>query len=138
MPERPRQPEEVPLVRCTTSRPRPDVCVVHLVGELDMAAVPFVADYLKRQTATRPAELALDLTGVTHLAAAGLALVVAAMNDDDGIHGRLHLVGVTGNRPVERALRLTGLLPVLDIHADVQTLLDALPSPADDGDAGGP
>jgi len=127
MPERPRQPEEVPLVRCTTSRPRPDVCVVHLTGELDMATVPFVADYLKRQTVTRPAELALDLTGVTHLAAAGLALVVAAMNDDDGIHGRLHLVGVTGNRRVERALRLTGLLPVLDIHDDVQTLLDALP-----------
>jgi len=127
MPERPRQPEEVPLVRCTTSRPRPDVCVVHLTGELDMATVPSVAHYLKRQTVARPAELALDLTGVTHLAAAGLALVVAAMNDDDGIHGRLHLVGVTGNRRVERALRLTGLLPVLDIHDDVQTLLDALP-----------
>ena len=112
--------------------------MVHLTGELDMATVPSVAHYLKRQTVARPAELALDLTGVTHLAAAGLALVVAAMNDDDGIHGRLHLVGVTGNRRVERALRLTGLLPVLDIHDDVQTLLDALPSPADDDDAGGP
>jgi anti-sigma B factor antagonist len=131
MPERPRRPEDVPLVvapfRCTTSRPRTDVCVAHLVGELDIATAPFVVDHLKQQTATRPAELVLDLAGVTHLAAAGLAVIVTAMNNDEGIHGRLRLVGVIGNRPVERALELTGLLPVLDIHDDMQTLLDALP-----------
>jgi hypothetical protein len=48
------------------------------------------------------------------------------MNNDRGIHGRLHLVGVSGNRPVERALQVTGLLPVVDVHDDVQALLDAL------------
>ena len=101
--------------------------MVHVVGELDIATVPFVADHLRRETANRPAELLLDLTGLTHLAAAGLALIVAAMNNDDGIHGRLHLVGVTGNRPVERALELSGLLAILDIHDDVQSLLEALP-----------
>ena len=143
MPKRPRQPEQAPPccgsgtdrshadgplpIRCTTSRPRTDVCVAHLAGELDIATAPLVADHLRRQTITRPAELLLDLTGVTHLAAAGLALIVAAKNNDKGIHGRLHLVGVIGNRPVERALQLTGLLPGLDIHEDVQTLLDALP-----------
>ena len=121
------QTDEALPIWCTTYRPRTDVCVAHLVGELDIATVPVVADHLRRETATRPAELLLDLTGVTHLAAAGLALIMAAMTGDDGIHGRLHLVGVTGNRPVERALRLTGLLPVLDIRDDVQTLLDALP-----------
>ena len=114
-------------VRCTTSWPRSDVCVAHLAGELDIATVPLVADYVRRQTATRPTELVLDLSGVTHLGAAGLTLIVLAMSDDGGIHGRLHLVGVTGNRPVERPLQLTGLLAVLDIHDDLQTLLDGLP-----------
>jgi anti-sigma B factor antagonist len=137
MPQRPRTREDVPVVvprqltgplpiRCTTSRPRPDVCVVHLTGELDMATVPLVAGHLRRQTASPPADLLLDLAGVTHLAAAGLALIVACRDGDADVHGRLHLVGVLGNRPVERALRVTGLLPVLDVHDDVQALLDTL------------
>jgi anti-sigma B factor antagonist len=100
--------------------------VAHLAGELDIATAPVVADQLRRETETRPAELLLDLSGVTHLAAAGLALIVAAMNNDRGIHGRVHLVGVSGNRPVERALQVTGLLAVVDVHDDLQALLDAL------------
>ena len=129
MPESPRPSPEAngPLpVRCTTSRPRSDVCVAHLAGELDIATAPVVADQLRQETATPPAELLLDLSGVTHLAAAGLTLIIAAMNNDRGIHGRLHLVGVTGNRPVERPLQLTALLTVLDIHDDLRTLLEAL------------
>jgi hypothetical protein len=49
------------------------------------------------------------------------------MNNGGGIHGRLHLVGVAGNRSVERPLRVTGLLTLLDIHDDLQALLDRLP-----------
>jgi anti-sigma B factor antagonist len=123
MPERP--PEGTSFA-CTTSRPRPEVCVVHLAGELDVATVPSVADHLRRETTTRPAELVLDLAGVTLLSAAGMALIVAAMNNDHGIHGRLHLVGVTHTRMVERALGVTGLMTVLDIHDDVQAVLDSL------------
>jgi anti-sigma B factor antagonist len=115
----------VPL-RCTVSRPRPDVCVALLEGELDMATAPFLGDHLREHTATRPAELVLDLSGVTLLAAAGLALIVAGLHNDDDIHGRLHLIGVTGNRPVERVLHLTGLRPVLDVHDSLRALLDTL------------
>jgi anti-sigma B factor antagonist len=114
-------------LRCTASRPRPQVCVAHLSGELDMGTAPLIAEYLREQTATRPTDLVLDLGGVTLLAAAGLALIVQALHNDNGIHGRLHLTGVTGNRPVERVLRLTGLTSVLDVHDNLQTLLDALP-----------
>jgi anti-anti-sigma factor len=91
-----------------------------------MSTAPTVADYLRQETTDRPSELLLDLTEVTLLAAAGQALLVGAMRNDGGIHGRLHLLGVTGNRPVERALRLTGLRSVLDVHDDLQTLLDTL------------
>ena len=121
-----RPSEQIP-VRCTTCSPRTDVRVVRIAGELDIATAPLVADHLCRHTATRPAELVLDLSEVTHLAAAGLTLLVTAMNNDDGIHGRLHLVGVVGNRPVERPLRIAGLLPLLDVHDDLPTLLRTVP-----------
>ena len=58
---------------------------------------PFLAEYLREQTATRPAELVLDLSEVTLVAAAGPAL-----NNGDGINGWLHLIGVAADRPVAR------------------------------------
>lgn len=118
--------EGLPPLRCTTSRPTPHVCVAHLDGELDMATAPFLADYLRSETAMCPADLVLDLSRVTLLAAAGLALIIRALHNESGIQGRLHLTGVTGNRPVERVLRLTGLTSVLDVHDDLSSLLDAL------------
>ena len=114
-------------LRCAASRPCPHVCVVHLAGELDMATVPVVVRCLRQQAATRPAELVLDLGAVTLLAAAGVALLVDVHHDDLGLGSRLHLVGVAGNRAVDRVLRLTGLRSVLDVHEDLQALLVALP-----------
>lgn len=111
---------------CTADWPRPDVCVVHLTGELDMATTPVVAEYLQDQTVHRPAELIVDLAGVTLLAATALSLILHALDDTGDIHGRLHLVGVTSNRPVHRVLELTGLRPLLDVHEDVQSVLDGL------------
>ena len=113
-------------LRCTVSRPRPGICVAHLAGEVDMATAPYLAEYLQKQSADRPAELVLDLSDVTLLAAAGLALIVKARTNDDGIHGRLHLIGVTGNRFVARVLQLTGLAEVLDVHDSLATLLEDL------------
>jgi anti-anti-sigma factor len=91
-----------------------------------MATTPYAAEYLRRHTATRPTDLVVDLGGVTLLAATGMEMIVRAMNGGGGIHGRLHLTGVTGNRPVERVLRLTGLMPILDVHDDLQRLVDSL------------
>ena len=111
---------------CSAGRPRPDVCVVHLAGELDLATAPLLADYLREHTADGPAELVLDLTAVTLLAATGVALIVTALHNHDGIQGRLHLTGVSGNRPVERVLDLTGVGHLVDVRPSVGTLLDEL------------
>jgi anti-sigma B factor antagonist len=113
-------------LRCSASRPRPGVCVAHLDGELDMGTAPILADFLREQTATRPDDLVLDLGGITLLAAAGLALIIDALHNDSGIHGRLHVTGVVGNRYVARVLQITGLMQVLDVHDDLQSLLNAL------------
>ena len=111
---------------CRSSRPRPDVCVVHLAGELDIATTPLLAAYLREHTADDPAELVIDLTAVTLLAAIGVGLIATALHNGDGIRGRLHLTGVIGNRPVERVLALTGMSPILDVHNSVATLLNGL------------
>jgi anti-anti-sigma factor len=107
----------------STSWPEPDVCVVHLAGELDIATVPVVADYLREQAAAAPAELVLDLSAVSLLAATGVGLIMTAERRDDGIDGRLHLVGVVGNRAVERVLALTGVAGRLSIHHSCDALL---------------
>jgi hypothetical protein len=38
----------------------------------------------------------------------------------------LHLTGVSGNRPVQRTLDVTGLTPLLDVHDDQHQLLRTL------------
>ncbi len=103
------------------SRPQPDVHLLRVAGELDIATAPLLADHL-REHADTAGVLVLDLSDVTLLAASGVALIVDA-HRDTGARGRLHLIGVTGNRPVARVLDLTGVLGLLDVHDDLPGLL---------------
>jgi anti-anti-sigma regulatory factor len=59
----------------------------YLAGQLDAGSAPFLAEYLGEQTATRPAELVLDLREVTLVAAAGLAHQVEAASRCTGAVG---------------------------------------------------
>ncbi|HZG90686.1 MAG TPA: STAS domain-containing protein [Pseudonocardia sp.] len=108
------------------TRPAPAVCLVRLTGDLDVTTAPLLARSLREHTAGRPRHLVLDLSAVRLLAATGVGLIVGAQRNRDGVHGRLHLTGVTGNRAVERVLGLTGVRPVLDVHDDVDALLERL------------
>ena len=112
-----------PPLTMTTAWPRPDTCVVQLVGEVDIDTAPLLADYLRTHTAAKPTYLLLELSKVTFLAAAGLTVIVSAQRDDRDIHGDLRLVGATGNRAVTRVLRISGIDTLLDMHP---TLDDAL------------
>jgi len=57
--------------------------------ELDVATVPLLAGLLREHTRPEPAHLVVDLTGVRFLASAGVGLILSAMHNDEGIHGRL-------------------------------------------------
>lgn len=103
-----------------------DVLVITVAGDLDMATAAQARAYLQDRTAARPRHLVLDLTGVEFMGSHGVSLLVDAHEGRDGIHGRLHLTGVSSNRPVERALDVTGLTPLLDIHDDQDRLVRAL------------
>ena len=93
-----------------------------------MQTVPPIKTFLAQATATGPRHLILDLSGVEFLASSGLALLIAVSYGDDGIQGRLHLLGVTGNRRVERPLAAVALLDMFDIAPDIDTLLAELDS----------
>jgi anti-anti-sigma factor len=98
--------------------------LVEMLGELDVQTAPQAKAFLTQATATTPRHLIL--TGVRFLASAGIALLIAAQSGQDGINGRLHLLGVTGNHPVERPLALVGLLDRFDIALDREALLATL------------
>ena len=104
--------------------PHPQICVVQLAGDLDAATAPDLTSYLRDQTRTSHTHLVLDLAQVQFLASAGIGVILSAMHHADGIHGRLHLVGVTNNRLVAHVFDLCGLLPRLDIHDSLDELLN--------------
>ncbi len=103
-----------------------DIILVAVAGELDLATAPQLRAYLVDTTTSHPTHLVLDLTGVTFLASHGIRLLMQAREGSDGIHGELHLTGVTTNPRVRRVLQVTGLLAAFDIHDDATDLLHRL------------
>ncbi|MFB9383922.1 STAS domain-containing protein [Pseudonocardia petroleophila] len=95
--------------------------VVHVVGEVDTLTAPLLRAQLDEQIAAVPL-LVLDLTDVTFLGSAGLAVLVAAKDDADRRGHRLRLV--CGSRIVTRALQATGLLTLFDTADGVPEALD--------------
>lgn len=99
-----------------------DARVVHVVGEIDTLTAPVLRAQLDDQIAAVRL-LVLDLTDVTFLGSAGLAVLVAAKDDADRREHRLRLV--CGSRIVTRALQATGLLTLFDTADGVPEALGA-------------
>jgi anti-sigma B factor antagonist len=99
----------------------PDARVVHVVGEIDTLTAPVLRTRLDEQVAAVPL-LVLDLTDVTFLGSAGLAVLVAAKDEADRRRHTLRLV--PGSRIVTRALEATGLLGIFDIAEGVPQALE--------------
>jgi anti-sigma B factor antagonist len=91
--------------------------VLHVIGEIDTLTAPLVRAQLEHQVPAVPL-LVLDLTEVTFLGSAGLAVLVAAKDDADLRQHRLRLV--PGSRIVVRALQATGLLTIFDVVDSVR------------------
>ena len=112
--------------RIAAPRVDPDVALVEVAGDLDIQTVPQATAFLARVTAAKPRHLVIDLSGLTFLASSGIGMLIAAQSNAQGIQGRVHLLGVTGNVPVERPLTMVGLLEHFDIAPDLDTLLRGL------------
>jgi anti-sigma B factor antagonist len=95
--------------------------VLHVVGEIDTLTAPLLRAQLDGQIPGVPL-LVLDLTEVTFLGSAGLAVLVAAKDEAEAHDHRLRIV--PGSRIVVRALEATGLLGIFDIADGVPEALE--------------
>jgi anti-sigma B factor antagonist len=97
-----------------------DARVVHVVGEIDTLTAPVLRNQVDEHLPAAPL-LVLDLSQVTFLGSAGLAVLVAAKDDADrrGHHLRL----VCGSRIVTRALEATGLMTLFEVADTVPEAL---------------
>ncbi len=96
--------------------------VMHVVGEIDTLTAPILRSRLDEQLAEVPL-LVLDMSEVTFLGSAGLAVLVAANDEAERHQHRFRLV--PGSRIVVRALEATGLLGLFDIADGVPQALEA-------------
>jgi anti-sigma B factor antagonist len=97
-----------------------DARVMHVVGEIDTLTAPVLRSRLDEQVSAVRL-LVLDLSDVTFLGSAGLAVLVAAKDDADRRRHTLRLV--PGSRIVTRALEATGLLGLFEIADGVPQAL---------------
>jgi anti-sigma B factor antagonist len=96
------------------------VRVMHVVGEIDTLTAPVLRDRVNEQLAD-VSLLVLDLSDVTFLGSAGLAVLVAAK--DEAAQRKCRLLLVLGSRIVSRALEATGLLGLFEVADGVPQAL---------------
>ena len=97
------------------------IAVVHLAGELDMQTVQAAALELDQAIESAPSGLVVDMTGLTFLASAGLAML-AAVGEKAG-QAAVTLRLAADSRVVLRPLEITGLDAGFDIRDSVQSAL---------------
>lgn len=109
----------------TASRPRPDVLVISLRGELDELTAPEWTAFLDDHDADRSPHLVLDLAGITFIGSTGLTLLLTELEAVQTTH-QLFLIGVGDNRRVGRILELVGVLDRFRTHRNLGGVLDDL------------
>lgn len=107
--------DPVALLTIIADRPAPDVLVLHVDGELDLATAP----RLQHEAAAAPGRLVVDLTSVTFLGSHGLRVLLGCAQRCATV-----LVGVE-HSAVARPLQLTGLDSVFEVHPSVSSALAA-------------
>jgi anti-sigma B factor antagonist len=98
------------------------VAVVHVTGDVDMLTAPAFATGVRQQLGAADGAvetLVLDLSGVTFLGSAGLAVLADAHNSASEHDVALRIVA--SSRMVLRPLQVTGLDGLLTIVPDLRT-----------------
>jgi anti-sigma B factor antagonist len=117
------QPANSPLA-ITVSDIAPETILFVLGGEIDLATQPQLQQALTTAIGNAPSHLVLDLTNVTFLGSAGLHLFTELHTTQHVAAYHVALV-VGHNRVALRALQITGLDQILDLHTDLATAVHA-------------
>ena len=100
------------VVRFDVVKHGDDATVVHVVGEIDTLTAPVLRAQLDEHLTTVPL-LVLDLSDVTFLGSAGLAVLVETQKAARSRDVALRLIATT--RAVTRPLEVTGLIDLFTI-----------------------
>lgn len=99
--------------------------VLSVAGEIDALTAPMLQAAIRSGLSENgPGQLVLDLTAVTFLGSAGLAVLVGAVREAGRQHASLRIVA-DNTRPVLRPIEVTGLDSVLPVYNTVRDALDA-------------
>ncbi len=88
--------------------------VLHLHGELDMATTPVLDQALTSALSNGATDLVVDLSCLTFMDSTGISMLLSAVQRSDQA-GKAFRVR-SPNRPVRKALRLTGIDRILSIE----------------------
>jgi anti-anti-sigma factor len=97
----------------------PDTVVLTVGGEIDMMTAPAFENAVRQALAEQPARLIIDLSGALFLSSAGVAVLMLAHRNRDGVALRV----AAGDRVVLRPLELTGLGDDLDVYPTLHSAL---------------
>jgi anti-anti-sigma factor len=109
-------------LQVAVSSPRSGTVVLSLVGDVDMLTAPSLAEHVRSQLGSgQVRSLVFDLSGVTFLGSAGLAVLAEANTAATDTTATVRVVA--SSRMVLRPLQVTGLDQVLTIVPDVDSAI---------------
>lgn len=106
---------------CRVQR-HPDVTIIRVTGELDLASAPVFEEYVRANRDAR--RLLVDLGTVTYLDSRGLLALATAGDQIAQVNGRMEIVA--GNQNTRKLLAVTGLDELFRVHASETEALAAI------------
>ncbi|QIS07587.1 anti-sigma factor antagonist [Nocardia brasiliensis] len=107
----------------TTVASQDGATVLTVAGEVDLATAPALESSIEAILDGKPAALIIDLTAVSFLASAGMAVLVATHQRA----GTTTAIAVVADGPAtSRQLRMTNLDQVFAVHSTLQAALTGL------------
>ncbi|MFD0363617.1 STAS domain-containing protein [Nocardia sp. GCM10030253] len=89
------------------SRPRGDVTLIEVAGEIDLCTAPTLRENLVRAFGFQASTMVVDLSPVTFFAAAGVTALIEVQAEAEKSARRVFLI--TTGRSVSRVIEITGL-----------------------------
>jgi anti-anti-sigma factor len=113
-----------PLARIKDEH-RDGVAIAHVDGEIDASNTAWLEARLRALLTNQSTALAADLSAVTYLDSAGIAMLFRIGADLRVHQQQLHIVVADGS-PIARMIRLTGLDTTVPTHPSLEAALTQL------------
>jgi anti-anti-sigma factor len=110
------------VIRICVSRPRGDVTMIEVTGEIDLCTAPSLRENLVRAFGFQSTTVVVDLSPVTFFAAAGVTALIEALAEAEKSSRRVFLIA--NGRSVGRVVQITGLPANLHCVDSLDAALD--------------